>query len=175
MNPAHSVRNAIPNPRAGTSAQRGAFLLEALIAILIFSLGVLGIVGLQAKSIRYVSDAQYRGEAAFMVNSYISKMWTADYKKLAANYGDPTVSKSPAEDFQQNSVYKLPGASKIADNPTISITSGPGVVGGVTLSTESSLAVVTIWWLLPGEDPAVVDPVDKKGHKFIGSGVVGSN
>jgi len=32
-------------------SQQGAFLLEALIGILIFSLGVLGIVGLQAQAI----------------------------------------------------------------------------------------------------------------------------
>jgi type IV pilus assembly protein PilV len=174
--PINPGRQRAAGTMAGTSrrAQVGALLLEALVAILIFSLGVLGFVGLQAKSIRYVSDAQYRAEAAFMVSSYLSRMRTADYRHLAANYGDPTVATSPAEDFQKNAVRKLPGASNIAGNPGITITAGPGVVGGVTLSAQSSLAVVTVWWLLPGEDAAAVDPVDKKGHKFIGSGIVGS-
>jgi type IV pilus assembly protein PilV len=175
MSPAARANGRSRAHRPGSPAQRGAFLLEALIAILIFSLGVLGIVGLQAKSIRYVSDAQYRGEAAFMVNSYLSKMWAADYKNLSANYGDATVANSPAEDFQKNAVYKLPGAANIKDNPTIAITAGPGVVGGVTLTSQSSIAVVTVWWLLPGEDAAAIDPVDKKGHKFIGSSVIGTN
>jgi type IV pilus assembly protein PilV len=39
--------------------QTGAFLLEALIGILIFSLGILGIVGLQARAIRFTNDAEY--------------------------------------------------------------------------------------------------------------------
>lgn len=170
MNPAMRA-----NSRRVSLGQHGAFLLEALVAILIFSIGILGIVGLQATSVRYVGDAQYRGEAAFLVSSYLSKMWAADYKNLSANYGDATVATSPAEDFQKNAVFKLPGASKIKNNPTIEITPGPVVVGGVTLTSQSSLAVVTVWWLLPGEDAAAIDPVDKKGHKFIGSSIIGTN
>ena len=39
-------------------SQAGAMLLEALIAILIFSLGILAIIGLQAQScLLYTSDA----------------------------------------------------------------------------------------------------------------------
>ena len=45
-------------------AQRGVFLLEALVAILIFSLGVLGMVAMGAASVSAQSDAQYRTEAA---------------------------------------------------------------------------------------------------------------
>ena len=40
--------------------QSGAFLLEALIGILIFSLGVLGIVGLQARAIRFTGLPSHR-------------------------------------------------------------------------------------------------------------------
>lgn len=44
--------------------QRGVFLLEALIGILIFSVGILTLVALQAKSIEIQSDTQYRIEAS---------------------------------------------------------------------------------------------------------------
>jgi type IV pilus assembly protein PilV len=43
--------------------QRGSFLLEALIAFLIFAFGVLGLIGLQASSIAANIDTQYRVEA----------------------------------------------------------------------------------------------------------------
>ena len=49
---------------AGRRTQRGGFLLEALVGILIFTLGVLGLLALQGRAIGYSSDAQYRGEAA---------------------------------------------------------------------------------------------------------------
>jgi hypothetical protein len=38
-------------------AQAGGFLLEALIGVLIFSFGILGIVGLQAASLRHTGDS----------------------------------------------------------------------------------------------------------------------
>lgn len=44
--------------------QQGVFLLEALIAILIFSLGILGMMGIAGVSVASQSDAQYRTEAA---------------------------------------------------------------------------------------------------------------
>lgn len=49
-------------------AQQGVFLLEALIAILIFSLGVLGMVAMGGLAISAQSDAQYRTEAANYAN-----------------------------------------------------------------------------------------------------------
>ena len=38
--------------------QTGSYLLEALIAILIFAFGVLGLIGLLASSIRVTNDAR---------------------------------------------------------------------------------------------------------------------
>ena len=70
--------------------QTGAYLLEALIGILIFSFGILGIVGLQAQAIRVTNDAEMRAEAIYLANSLISKMWTDDPGVLKAKY-DSTV------------------------------------------------------------------------------------
>ncbi|MEO8132864.1 MAG: type IV pilus modification protein PilV [Betaproteobacteria bacterium] len=63
-------------------AQSGAMLLEALIAILIFSLGILAIIGLQAQSIRNSSEAKYRSDASYLANQLIGRMW-ADRANLA--------------------------------------------------------------------------------------------
>ncbi|MBL8367702.1 MAG: hypothetical protein JNM54_07255, partial [Candidatus Accumulibacter sp.] len=43
--------------------QAGVMLLEALIAILVFSLGILSLVALQATSIKLTGDAKYRTDA----------------------------------------------------------------------------------------------------------------
>jgi len=48
--------------------QQGVFLLEALIGIVIFSIGLLTMIALQAKAISVQSDAQYRIEAANLVD-----------------------------------------------------------------------------------------------------------
>jgi type IV pilus assembly protein PilV len=54
--------------------QSGMFLLEALIAILIFSLGILGMVAMGGTAIAAQSDAQYRTEAANFANEIASKI-----------------------------------------------------------------------------------------------------
>lgn len=56
--------------------QEGVFLLEALIAILIFAVGILGIVALGATAVATQSDAQYRTEAARVADNIVSAIWT---------------------------------------------------------------------------------------------------
>lgn len=62
--------------------QTGAILLEALIAIVIFSMGILAVAGLQATMIRNTTDANFRAEATFITQQAIGQMW-ADPKNLA--------------------------------------------------------------------------------------------
>lgn len=57
-------------------SQQGSVLVEALIAFLIFSLGILGVIGLQAAAIGNTLDARYRSDAAFLANQIIAQMWT---------------------------------------------------------------------------------------------------
>jgi type IV pilus assembly protein PilV len=52
-------------------------LLEALIGILIFSLGILSLVALQATSIQLTSDAKYRTDASLLANRLIGQMWAS--------------------------------------------------------------------------------------------------
>lgn len=63
--------------------QNGVVLLEALIAILVFSLGVLGIVGLQAAMIKNTNDARYRVDAAYVAQQRLGAM-AMDQSHLAA-------------------------------------------------------------------------------------------
>lgn len=57
--------------------QSGMALLEALIGILIFSIGILALVAMQAASINTVADAQYRIEAVNAANQLLSQMWVS--------------------------------------------------------------------------------------------------
>lgn len=64
-----------PPPPSPGAKQSGVALLEALVAILIFSIGLLGLVSLQARAIATTSDAKYRSDAAFLANKIIGVMW----------------------------------------------------------------------------------------------------
>ena len=64
------------HPRAG-HAQRGVALIEALVSILIFSFGVLGLIGLQANAINFSENAEDRIRASVFANEISSSMWLA--------------------------------------------------------------------------------------------------
>jgi len=57
------------------SNQRGVMLIEALVAVLVFIVGVLGIIGLQAKMVTNVSETKYRSDAAYLANQIVGRMW----------------------------------------------------------------------------------------------------
>lgn len=65
------------------SAQHGIVLIEAMIAILIFSIGVLGIVGLQASMIKNIADSKSRIDASYVAQQRIGTIWS-DPSNLAA-------------------------------------------------------------------------------------------
>jgi type IV pilus assembly protein PilV len=64
-------------------------LLEALISIAIFSIGILGLIGLQAAATKNADDARQRAVAAFYANQLISYMW-ADSRPNLASYAHRT-------------------------------------------------------------------------------------
>lgn len=56
-------------------AQKGIVLLEALIAILIFSMGILAIVGLQAAMVKNTTDSKFRADASYIAQQQLARMW----------------------------------------------------------------------------------------------------
>lgn len=58
------------------TAQQGVVILEVMIAILIFSMGVLAIVGLQAAMIKNTADSEFRTDANYIAQQRIGQMWS---------------------------------------------------------------------------------------------------
>lgn len=79
--------------------QRGATLLEVLIAVLIFSIGILAIVGVQALATRVTTDSKYRADASFLANQALGRVW-----------GDPANVASFVE--TETTVNDLPGGKR---------------------------------------------------------------
>ena len=57
------------------SRESGFSLLEVMIAILIFSLAALGVIGVQASMIKYSTDARYRTVASNLAQQRLGQMW----------------------------------------------------------------------------------------------------
>lgn len=120
-----------------TFTQRGVVLLEAMIAIVLFSIGVLAVVGLQAAMIKNTSGAKSRIDASYIAQQRIGLMWS-DPANLA-NYvevntpisGVPNGMRTTALSGVQVTVtvnWQEPGAASgvVAHNftTTASITGG---------------------------------------------------
>lgn len=65
--------------------QKGVMLLEALIGILIFSVGILAMVGMQAAAFSASADAKNRAEAAAFASEIISQIWMGVDRSSDAN------------------------------------------------------------------------------------------
>jgi type IV pilus assembly protein PilV len=69
------MKQNLKNFNAIKNTQGGAVLLEALIAVLIFSFGILAISGLQAAMVKNTTDSNYRAEANYLVQQQVGRMW----------------------------------------------------------------------------------------------------
>ncbi|HEY1460921.1 MAG TPA: type IV pilus modification protein PilV [Casimicrobiaceae bacterium] len=148
----------VSSPRA----QAGAYLLEALIAILIFSFGVLGIVGLQAQALRFTNDSEYRAEAVYLANSLISQMWVDSYNAIPANYASPGGPKFATFKTNVSNTFK----AAMVQDPVV-LVDPPAPMPQAPTKT-SRVVQVQIFWRLPGEPLTIL-------HNYTTTGVVGMN
>ena len=72
--------------------QLGSVLLEALIAIVIFSFGILAISGLQGTMMKNTMDATYRAEASYIVQQRMGAMLV---NPIAIGGGQFTITSLP--------------------------------------------------------------------------------
>ena len=128
-------------PRSLRRAEAGFTLLEALVALLIFSIGFLALIALQITSIRMSSNAKYRSDAALLANQMIANLWVSD--RVPANmqtaYG---TGGANYDTWLGNVQATLPGvAAAAASAPTVQI----GNDGTVTID---------LYWKAPNEQAA---------------------
>jgi type IV pilus assembly protein PilV len=120
-------------------SQSGVMLIEALIGILIFSIGILALIGMQAVAIKNTTDARYRSEAGFLATEVIGKMW-GDIPNLAKYDKDYSSAYTPRDEWVTKVSKMLPGVDLAgATAPTVEHESATNQV------------TVRIWWQSPGE------------------------
>lgn len=102
--------------------QAGSSLLEGLIAILIFSMGILALMGLQAASIQQSIDAKYRSDASFLANQILGQMWI-DKNQLSSYVGTGYTKKETWLTRVQNTLPNSNGTIALSGNEvTVTVT-----------------------------------------------------
>lgn len=153
---------------------RGFTLLEVLIALFVFSLGLLGVAGLMVVSVKTNNSAYLRTQASFLAQSMADRMrantgktnsYNGDYDASTASSSYCTGNCTPDQlvdrdraAWSQQMIDSLP-------NPTANINCVGNVLGTPTTSgasTYDGLCTFTIQWteasLEETGNPAAVPP-----------------
>jgi len=120
-----------PSPRAARTHGRGIALIEVLVAMLVFALGVLALVGLQGAMVRAQTDAKVRADAAYLASELIGKMWS-DTTNFASFDDAGCEGQSACKEWQDKVALNLPGGE-----------------GAVAVDAGTGNVTVTITWSVP--------------------------
>jgi len=126
MKSKHSVRRR--------SRQGGIALIEALIGILIFAFGVIGLVGLQVAMTRAQGNAKFRADASYLASQVMGGIWVD--RNNIANYdtGGACDSYQPCTEWKAKVASTLPkGAAQIQ------------------ASAATGVVSITVTWSTPAE------------------------
>jgi type IV pilus assembly protein PilV len=117
------MKRFLQRPRIAR-AQRGMALIECMMALLIFSVGLLGLLGLEARVMNISTNSENRSRAAMLASEVASQMWL----------NDTVVPTAPA----------IVAAAANANNQTLG-----GLPGGVVTVTQigtTNAADITVSW-----------------------------
>ncbi|MFT3847782.1 MAG: type IV pilus modification protein PilV [Propionivibrio sp.] len=174
------------------SARRetGSVLLEAMVAVVVFSFGLLALISMQSAAVRSTTDAKYRADASFLANQIIGQMWGVDVNTaesldgfangVAATQanaaecptGGASASDDTASDWLNSVSQALPGAA--SDRQQITVV--PNVTNNPDGTTSTSILVtVRVCWRdrFSGDDAANDD--DDRYHNHMVTARINKN
>jgi len=123
----HSPNRRLGRASSGPTGQLGVALIEALISILIFSFGILGLIGLEAQAINFSVNAEDRTRAALYASEIASYLWVNN-----------TVTPPAAQKTTWNNNANL------INNPQGGLNAGTATVT-LTPTTTNSADIVITW------------------------------
>ena len=132
---------------AKKSVQGGIAMVEAMVAIVVFSIGVLGIVGMQARSTQMMTDSVFRAQAAQLATELISEMWTSDPSRRQQQYSSGAAGPRYVQwqaRFSGGS-NGLPGTSGNPPVVTVNTTQLPLPTVPVTNFTVTDVTITVFW------------------------------
>jgi type IV pilus assembly protein PilV len=125
-----------------TDTSRGMFLLEALVALCVFSFGMLGMLGLLAGALAASGSAQWRREGFDIAAAGVARMAVEAPATLAARFDAAAGGEGYRQILAQ--ALRLPGVTPQANAPRVTIDD----------FAEGRRIKVTVHWQLPGERTA---------------------
>lgn len=129
----------------------GALLLEALVAVVVFAVGTLGLLELIGGAARESGNARWRDEAFTLAASALSRMWTDDPATLDARYDTTNGAGYRA---LHAAAERLPGVGSGVNAPLVAV---DGSIPG------RWQVAITVFWQQPGE---------RRAHRAVAAGML---
>jgi type IV pilus assembly protein PilV len=143
-------------------SQSGVLLIEAMVAILIFTIGVIALMGVQAAAVRSNSDAKIRMDAEFFADQLLSEMTVdgrnaagnIDFALLQAKYGSGPAGagfsrwRTRVQDVANGGIPQ----TGIATPLTVTVTQA--LTAGLPTDPPAAIVAINIQWLGPNDPPA---------------------
>lgn len=132
------MRHNPSTQRPRTRSQRGASMIELLVSLLIFAFGMLGLVGLQNKTLGFGQMSLYRSQATALSDDILDRMrtdrtnakgtaWVTALGNAASTYTGTTVAQKDLKDWKEQVEALLPG-------------------GQASIAVAAGVVTVTIKW-----------------------------
>lgn len=132
------MRHNPSTQRPRTRSQRGASMIELLVSLLIFAFGMLGLVGLQNKTLGFGQMSLYRSQATALSDDILDRMrtdrtnakgtaWVTALGDAASTYTGTTVAQKDLKDWKEQVEALLPG-------------------GQASIAVAAGVVTVTIKW-----------------------------
>jgi type IV pilus assembly protein PilV len=134
------------------AAQRGGLLLEALIGILLFSIGILAVVALQGSATKAVTEAKFRSDASFLADQLVGQIWANRANTATYAYAGGT---APAVLATWINLVNTRLPNSINYPPSVQVT--PTAYAGPPTYTANQITI-SLFWQLPDEFNAVPRP-----------------
>ena len=131
-------------------------LLEALIGILIFSLGILAMVGMQVIGIKVATESRDRTEASNLASQLIGEMWTQrgvnNVNLPGFAYAGAGAPPAPLATWVARVNAALPDAANIP--PIVTVAAPVWTVINVPVANLGTQITVTLRWKSPSDTAA---------------------
>lgn len=116
--------------------QGGFALLEVLVSVLLFTVGVIALIGLQASMKANASESRLRAEASYLANQMVGQIWVdaANLASYAIVSGTCSTAYNPCTKWAAQVAAQMPSGSS-------------------DISVSGAVVTITVRWQLPGGMP----------------------
>ncbi len=134
----HPARSPVGSRWRDRCGMQGGSLVDALLSLLLFSVGMLALLKLLSSALAESANAQYRNEASQLASALVARMWTGDRSvgSLQSRFGD--VNASDYQAWLADVQSRLPGTGTAAMQPIVSIDAQRHVA-------------ITLYWKAPAD------------------------